>query len=49
MKNIDVQQLTAQFPLVQSLIALEPVTWFNPNTTTLAAGLPYGGRDNNNV
>ncbi|CAJ1799996.1 D-serine dehydratase [Aeromonas veronii] len=49
MKNIDVQQLTAQFPLVQSLIALEPVTWFNPNTTTLAAGLPYVGLDNNNV
>lgn len=49
MKNIDVQQLTAQFPLVQSLIALEPVTWFNPNTTTLAADLPYVGLDNNNV
>ena len=49
MKNIDVQQLTAQFPLVQSLIALESVTWFNPNTTTLAAGLPYVGLDNNNV
>lgn len=49
MKNIDVQQLTAQFPLVQSLIALEPVTWLNPNTTTLAAGLPYVGLDNNNV
>ncbi|WP_429074423.1 D-serine ammonia-lyase [Aeromonas veronii] len=49
MKNIDVQQLTAQFPLVQSLIALEPVNWFNPNTTTLAAGLPYVGLDNNNV
>ncbi|HHQ4515037.1 D-serine ammonia-lyase [Aeromonas veronii] len=49
MKNIDVQQLTAQFPLVQSLIAFEPVTWFNPNTTTLAAGLPYVGLDNNNV
>ena len=49
MKNIDVQQLTAQFPLVQSLIELEPVTWFNPNTTTLAAGLPYVGLDNNNV
>ncbi|WP_421354467.1 D-serine ammonia-lyase [Aeromonas veronii] len=49
MKNIDVQQLTNQFPLVQSLIALEPVTWFNPNTTTLAAGLPYVGLDSSNV
>lgn len=49
MKNIDVQQLTNQFPLVQSLIALEPVTWFNPNTTTQAAGLPYVGLDSSNV
>ncbi|WED75198.1 D-serine ammonia-lyase [Aeromonas allosaccharophila] len=49
MKNIDVQQLTNQFPLVQSLIDLEQVTWFNPNATTLAVGLPYVGLDNNNV
>ncbi|MEV3813433.1 D-serine ammonia-lyase [Aeromonas allosaccharophila] len=49
MKNIDVQQLTNQFPLVQSLISLEPVTWFNPNATTLAVGLPYVGLDSNNV
>lgn len=49
MKNIDVQQLTNQFSLVQSLIDLEQVTWFNPNATTLAVGLPYVGLDNNNV
>ena len=49
MKNIDVQQLTTQFPLVQSLIALEPVSWFNPNATTLAVGLPYVGLDSRNV
>ncbi|QPR56393.1 D-serine ammonia-lyase [Aeromonas allosaccharophila] len=49
MKNIDVQQLTKQFPLVQSLIDLEQVSWFNPNATTLAVGLPYVGLDNNNV
>lgn len=49
MKNIDVQQLTNQFPLVQSLIDLEQVTWFNTNATTLAVGLPYVGLDNNNV
>ncbi|MFQ2339515.1 hypothetical protein [Aeromonas dhakensis] len=31
MKHIDVSQLTQQFPLLQSLIALEPVSWFgNP-------------------
>ncbi|AVP93585.1 D-serine ammonia-lyase [Aeromonas rivipollensis] len=49
MKNIDAQQLITQFPLVQSLIALEPVTWFNPNATTLAVGLPYVGLDGSNV
>ncbi|QSE74106.1 D-serine ammonia-lyase [Aeromonas media] len=49
MKNIDVQQLTSQFPLVQSLIALEPVTWFNPNATTLEVGLPYVGLDGSDV
>lgn len=49
MKNIDVQQLITQFPLVQSLIALEPVTWFNPNATTLAVGLPYVGLNDSDV
>ncbi|WP_421282024.1 D-serine ammonia-lyase [Aeromonas taiwanensis] len=49
MKNIDVSQLTARFPLVQSLIALEPVTWFNPKATSLALGLPYVGLDGNDV
>ncbi|MCE9952775.1 D-serine ammonia-lyase [Aeromonas allosaccharophila] len=49
MKNIDIQQLTRQFPLVQSLIDLKPVSWFNPNATTLAVGLPYVGLDNHNV
>ena len=49
MKNIDVSQLTAQFPLVRSLIALEPLTWFNPKVTTLAVGLPYVGLDQRDV
>ncbi|MDM5070826.1 D-serine ammonia-lyase [Aeromonas bestiarum] len=49
MKNIDVQQLITQFPLVQSLIALEPVTWFNPKASTLAVGLPHVGLDGSNV
>ncbi|MGL5074009.1 MAG: D-serine ammonia-lyase [Aeromonas salmonicida] len=49
MKNIDVQQLITQFPLVQSLIALEPVTWFNPKASTLALGLPYVGLDGSDV
>ncbi|NME00575.1 D-serine ammonia-lyase [Aeromonas sp. DNRA1] len=49
MKNIDVSQLTQQFPLLQSLIALEPVSWFNPKTTTLVEGLPYVGLDGSDV
>ncbi len=43
MKNADLTQLTATFPLVQDLIALKETTWFNPATTTLAQGLPYVG------
>lgn len=49
MKNIDVPQLTAQFPLVHSLIALEPLTWFNPKATSLTVGLPYVGLDQRDV
>jgi D-serine dehydratase len=49
MKNIDIQQLVTQFPLVQRLIDLEPVTWFNPNATSLAVGLPYVGLDQHDV
>lgn len=49
MKNIDVSQLTQQFPLLQSLIALEPVSWFNPKATTLVEGLPYVGLDDRDV
>ncbi|MGY3872555.1 D-serine ammonia-lyase [Aeromonas dhakensis] len=49
MKNIDVSQLTQQFPLLQSLIALEPISWFNPKATTLVEGLPYVGLDGSDV
>ncbi len=49
MKDIDVLQLTQQFPLLQSLIALEPVSWFNPKATTLEEGLPYVGLDGSDV
>ncbi|MDM5061339.1 D-serine ammonia-lyase [Aeromonas salmonicida] len=49
MKNIDVQQLITQFPLVQSLMALEPVTWFNPKASMLAVGLPHVGLDGSDV
>ncbi|WP_318393364.1 D-serine ammonia-lyase [Enterobacter sp.] len=36
-------ELTARFPLVASLINLQETCWFNPNTTSLAEGLPYVG------
>lgn len=49
MKKNDISQLIAQFPLVRSLIALEPVTWFNPKASTLAVGLPHVGLDGSNV
>ncbi|HHQ4489015.1 TPA: D-serine ammonia-lyase [Aeromonas hydrophila] len=49
MKNIDVSQLTQQFPLLQSLIALEPISWFNPKATTLVEGLPHVGLDGRDV
>ena len=49
MKNTDIAQLISQYPLVQTLISLEPVTWFNPNATTLTAGLPHVGLDQRDV
>ncbi|MFM4907810.1 D-serine ammonia-lyase [Aeromonas dhakensis] len=49
MKNIDVSQLTRQFPLLHSLIALEPISWFNPKATTLVEGLPHVGLDDSDV
>ncbi len=36
-------ELTARFPLVASLINLQETCWFNPNTTSLAEGLPFVG------
>jgi D-serine dehydratase len=41
MENATITTLTAQFPLVEDLIALKETTWLNPRTTTLAEGLPY--------
>ncbi|WP_422529000.1 D-serine ammonia-lyase [Serratia fonticola] len=43
MNTLDIENLVVKFPLVQRLMDLEAVTWFNPNTTTLAEGLPYVG------
>ncbi|ANJ95807.1 D-serine ammonia-lyase [Serratia sp. TSA_7] len=43
MDKSQIQQWVTQFPLVQDLIDLKPITWFNPRATTLQAGLPYVG------
>lgn len=43
MTQINVNKLIADYPLVQDLINLKHVAWFNPNATTTEAGLPYVG------
>ncbi len=43
MNTVEIEKLVTKFPLVQQLMDLEAVTWFNPNTTTLEEGLPYVG------
>lgn len=43
MKHAEMTHLTAQFPLVEDLVALKETTWFNTRTTSLAEGLPYVG------
>ncbi|OLQ78890.1 D-serine ammonia-lyase [Photobacterium proteolyticum] len=42
-------ELTSSFPLLHNLMSLEELVWFNPNATTLEAGLPYVGLDENDV
>ncbi|CAI1617633.1 D-serine dehydratase [Serratia proteamaculans] len=49
MEKTQIQQLVTQFPLVQELIELKPVTWFNPRATTLQVGLPFVGLDASDV
>ncbi|NOI65104.1 D-serine ammonia-lyase [Vibrio sp. 99-8-1] len=41
----DIQKLSQTFPIINQLIALEEVSWFNPNITSLKEGLPYVGLD----
>jgi D-serine dehydratase len=43
MMTINIEQLTAQYPLVKELIELKEVSWFNPSVTSLEEGLPYVG------
>ncbi|CAG23275.1 D-serine ammonia-lyase [Photobacterium profundum] len=49
MSTLNIQQLVTEFPLVEKLIALDDVSWFNPNITTLAEGLPYVGLDKTDI
>lgn len=49
MTQINVNKLIADYPLVQDLINLKHVAWFNPNATTTEAGLPYVGLTLENV
>ena len=45
MNKFKIEQLVADFPLVNKLIALEEISWFNPKITTLKESLPYVGLD----
>lgn len=49
MNTFEIEHLVEQYPLVKKLINLDAVTWFNPNTTTLAEGLPYVGLTQDDV
>lgn len=41
--TIHIDQLIEQYPLIDNLIKLEELSWFNPSITTLEQGLPYVG------
>ena len=43
MVDIHIKTLVERDPLMADLVALRDVTWFNPESTTLAEGLPYVG------
>ena len=43
MNKEQIVKLIEQYPLVQQLIDLKELVWFNPNITTLEEGLPYVG------
>ncbi|ELR66734.1 D-serine dehydratase [Photobacterium marinum] len=43
MNKEQIAKLIEQYPLVQQLIDLKELVWFNPNITTLEEGLPYVG------
>ncbi|HAT3626005.1 TPA: D-serine ammonia-lyase [Morganella morganii] len=49
MTQINIEKLIADYPLVQELIDLKQVAWFNLGVTTTEAGLPYVGLTLENV
>lgn len=49
MTTINIDKLITDYPLVQDLIDLKQVSWFNPKVTTTEAGLPYVGLTLNDV
>ncbi len=49
MNTFNTEKLVADFPLVSKMIALEELSWFNPNITTLHEGLPYVGLEQTNI
>lgn len=49
MQQHEIDTLIRNYPLVKEMINLNEISWFNPNTTTLAEGLPYVGLNQENV
>ncbi|BDR13840.1 D-serine ammonia-lyase [Vibrio sp. STUT-A11] len=49
MTKLNTEGLIKQFPLLALLIELKEVSWFNPNLTSIAEGLPYVGLDEEDI
>jgi len=49
MTKPNISQLTTDFPLLEQLIQLNEVCWFNPNSTSLEQGLPYVGLNERDI
>jgi len=47
--SLNIQKLITEFPLLEQLIALQEISWFNPNITSLKEGLPYVGLNHRDI
>lgn len=47
--SLNIQKLITEFPLLEQLIALQEISWFNPNITSLEEGLSYVGLNHNDI